>query len=247
MSTRVTQILIIILLLYNGGFWSVADAEEQQVSLYNQVIAKLERLNPGTSIDVIMATEKERYEIGEPFELRFQLSEDCYVIIMHIAADGEIAFLVPNVSTIDHKVEGKRIYSTLQDFNLPIKASSPQGIEVINLFCSPKKFDLFQADFKQTPFYTITREDEQRLKDLLARLDKLENAEWSGTSVQFRVGPEPPLLNVTSRSSTTSPSKKIGAIIPPIATTGTSGKKALFPPIGTTGTTGHSESPLGTD
>jgi hypothetical protein len=98
---------------------------------------------------------------------------------------------------------------------------------VINLFCSAEKVQLFETTFEQPPFYTISKDDEEELKQLIARLDRFKDVEWSGSSVKVLIGPQ-------SRAVP----RKYGAL-PPVGTTGTAGK--FFPPIGTTGTAGKQE------
>jgi hypothetical protein len=60
-------------------------------------------------------------------------------------------------------------------------------------------------------------------------LEKLPQQSWAGTSTSFVIGKPKP---------TTRGIKKFGAV-PPIGSTGTTGKGIrFFPPIGSTGTTG---------
>lgn len=224
--------------------------DEPEKSLYEQVIEKLEILTPGETIDVRMGTEKEEYLTGDPFEVRFQVSEDCYIALMDIGAVtkdvqgnivyGDITFLIPSFKLTENKVEGGRVYSTVYDFDIPIKVAPPAGYETVNIFCSPEKFDLFDADFDQEGVYTIRPDDTERLQQLLARLEQLEEQEWSGTSVSFFI--DDPQLRGAARDvmdafkeETQKRRRRFGAL-PPIGATGTTGK--FFPPIGATGTTG---------
>lgn len=87
-------------------------------------------------------------------------------------------------------------------------------------------------------FYVITPDDKERLQGLLNTLQKLEEAEWSGSSLKIQIGP-PEAFALISGTQRGVP-KKFGAI-PPISATGTSGK--FFPPLKTTGTTGKQLSP----
>jgi len=157
--------------------------------LYQQLMENLESLTSGDTIDVRMGVEKERYDIGDPFEMRFQVNKDVYIILMHISADGSITFLAPNRLVPDTRIEGGRIYSTLHDFGMKLRVELPYGIDTINLFCSTEKIDLFEADFEKESFYTVHPDDEERLKKLLNSLDQLKNYEWSGNSVLIRIGP----------------------------------------------------------
>ena len=97
---------------------------------------------------------------------------------MDISPDGTISFLTPNAQFSNNKMEADRVYSTLADLKLPLKTAKPTGYETLTLFCSAEKIKLFDANYDENGFYTITKPDEARLQALLARLDLLENAEW---------------------------------------------------------------------
>jgi hypothetical protein len=210
-------------------FLSASGAQEGGENLlYQQLMEKLESLTPGEDIEVKMGTEKEQYEVGDLFEVRFQTNKDCYVVLMDISSAhkdtyGDITFLLPNSKFPENKIEAGRVYSTLYDFGMNMTVAPPYGLEVINLFCSTEKIDLFEADFEQESFYKIQYDDDERLTALSDRLDQLKQTEWSGNSVKVQIG--------ISRSMP----RKHGAL-PPIGSTGTTGK--FFPPIGSTGTTG---------
>ncbi len=206
----------------------------QITDLYQQVLEKLEALTPGKTIELRMGTEKDQYEFGDPFELRFWVSQDCYVVLMDISRSQlettRITFLLPNGQFPDNKIKGSNVYSTVHDFGMNMKVAPPEGVDTINLFCSIEKIDLFKADFKKEPYYTIKSYDEDRLKKLLESLDRLKNYEWSGGSVMIRI-------SSGGRSLSIGPTGTTGKL-PPIGATGTTGK--FFPPIGATGTTGKS-------
>lgn len=235
MMKKITSVYIILslcsmLLLHAIG----VEAEMKTFSpAYKTLMDKLENLTPGEAIDVKIGTEFEEYKVGDPFEMRFMVSQACYVVLMDISTNGDITFIAPSVVMLDNKVEGERVYSTLSDFNMNIKVAPPGGIETINILCSPEKFDLFEHDFEQEPLYTVKTHDEERIKKLLASLAQLEQLEWAGNSISFLI--KDPQVGARGSFS------KKGGILPPIGSTGTTGK--FFPPIGSTGTTGKSALP----
>jgi len=216
----------------NGAGWSANP-------LYDQVLEKLQRLQPGQTIDIEMGTAKDLYAIGDMFELRFQVSQPSYVILMHIAADDTITFLAPSQWVPDTRLQANKVYSTGVPFQprseynwgLPIQVSPPGGTETLNLFCSPKKIELFPTALQNEPLYTIRPDDHDRLQDLLRRLEQFSQAEWAGKSVQITIPIPTPLSGQTRNFA---PPRK-GALSG-IESTGTAEK--FFPPIGTTGTTG---------
>jgi len=243
-------ILAIGLLVCGFFLWSASAAQEAQINpAYQQLIEKLGSLQPGKTIEVNMWMQKDQYNLKEPIEIRFQASKDCYWILMDVSPDRSIAFLAPSYYVRDNRIKGSKVYSTganssptseaekLYDFGLKITAAPPGGMETIYLFCSPEKITLFEADFQETQFYTITPDDEKRLKALVVGLDQLQQSEWSGSSVQIHIGPKSKAKFDTRGAAKEIP-RKFGAL-PPIGSTGTTGK--FFPPIGSTGTTGKTD------
>jgi hypothetical protein len=241
-------------IILSWGIFLLPGLEAQNVPanpVYEQVIEKLENLSPGKTIEVQIGTEKEEYKAGESVELRFQTSKDCYVVLMNIAAAeqepkngeskyGEISFLLPYSKARDNRIKGGRVYSTLHDFELAMKASPPYGYGTINIFCSPEKIVLFEPDFGQEEmFYTIKPDETDRLQALLNRLDQLQQSEWSGSSVSFLIKKDQGRLQEWLGGSISSLMKKNQEASPKfgaIQTSGTSEK--FFPPIGSTGSTG---------
>ena len=230
MGRNKLYLCMLLFLLFNlVSLCPLTEAQEAGFSsAYEELMDRLENLTPGETIEVNMGTEKDQYDLDDPFEIRFQVSKESYIILMHISSKGDITFIAPSAQVPDNKVEAQRVYSTLQDFEMNIKIAPPTGVEIINIFSSTEKIDLFDADFTTEPFYTISKDNEERIKSLISRLDQLNDLEWSGTSVQILIGQKPV---ATSRAV----SRKFGAI-PPVGTTGTAGK--FFPPVGTTGSAG---------
>jgi len=251
MRKHVFCIVAMVLLACGFFLWSVSGAQEAKINpAYQQVIEKLGSLQPGKTIAVNMGTQKEQYDFGEPFEIRFMASQESYIMLMHISAEGTITFFAPSRQIPPNtRIKEGKVYSTgvypgpkseeekLYDFGLKLTTARPGGTETINLFCSTKKIDLFTADFEKEPFYTIAPSDEKRLQALSDRLDQLQQSEWSGGSIKIKIGPElKPKFDV--RAAAKQISRKFGAL-PPISSTGTTGK--FFPPIGSTGTTGKTD------
>ncbi len=214
---------------------SAGEAEMKTFSpAYGELMTMLENFRPENSIDVNIGTEFEEYKIGDPFEMRFMTSEACYIVLMNISSGGDITFITPSAVMPDNKVDGGRVYSTRSDFDMDIKVAAPEGIETINIFCSSEPLDLFHYDGEKEPLYTIKSSDEVRLTKLIENLKRLEQIDWSGNSVSFKIT-DP----ASTRRTRAIFRKRGGGALLPIGSTGTTGK--FFPPIGTTGTTGKSE------
>jgi hypothetical protein len=193
-----------------------AQQESTENPAYEKLMQTLESLKPAESIEVRMGTEKEEYSLGDDFEIRFQVSQESYITLMDISPEGDITFIMPSIKVQDNHVEADQVYSTLEHFELPMKIAPPTGYETVNLFCTTEEFAFFDSNFEQEPFYTIKKDDEERLNALIDRLEKLSGITWSGTSVQF-------FIRSSTRSAAPPTSRKFGAI-PPIDSTGTTGR-----------------------
>ena len=236
------MISIIGCLLF-GGFMT-AHAESPQFSeTYNKVMDKLENLNCGESFTAVMETEKTEYDLGSPLEIRLQSEQACYLTLMDISTNGDIAFLVPSGIVPDNKIEPERTYSTLNDFKLDMKVAKPGGYEKVNLFCTAEPFAFFDADFQKEAVYTIPSQDETRLTALLKRLEELEKQEWAGkltwtgSSVSFLIKGR---ANIPGGAKGLTKGLPKRGMLPGAPSTGTQGKR-LFPPAPSTGTAGHTD------
>jgi hypothetical protein len=215
MGKKVLFMLVTVLLICNVCFWGKAEEGRIEFSpTYLNVIDKLEGLTPGRTITVNMGVQKERYKAGETFEIRFEVSKDCYITLMYLNSTGTIWFLIPNHWNPAPKIEGKRVYSTWYHFNVHATVVPPLTVDVFNLFCSPEKLDLLETDLEKDPFYTIHQDDEEQLTKLLDRLNQLQAIEWSGNSITIMTGAARGL----------SVSRKIGAIP-------STGSGDFFPPL----------------
>ena len=241
MKTTTYLIIATVVLCYVLGLSALAVENEETYAVYLKVLEKLEYLTPGDSIDVRMGTEKDEYFVGEPVEIRFMASETCHIILMDIGAAtknqvtgdmeyGPISFLIPYYKLPEKQIEAGYVYSTSHDLEMRIKVAHPIGYETVNLFCSPEPLDLFSPDFTKEKIYIIQPDDTERLQKLLQQLERLEQQEWSGSSVSF-------LIKDPSLGTPKDLPKKFGAL-PPIGGTGSTGKGKFWPPLGATGTTG---------
>ncbi len=199
---------------------------------HTKLMKTLENLHPTGSAEVLIAAEKEQYKPEEAFDLRFRVEEDGYIALMHISTEGDIVFFAPSY-WIPARVEGGKVYS-IKEFQIPISIAPPGGIETINLFYSKTPFNLFDADINEDrEFYQIRHDEVEKLAALTKKLEELDKYEWSGNgTVVHIINPDKVTRDLP------------GVLVPPISTTGTTGKDVLFPPIETTGSAGHSEGPV---
>lgn len=266
------QIRLLELLLIGLIGWALPGIAQESKTLipnispvYLQVLQTIEQLEAGEHIQVFLATEKDTYAVGEPFEARFAVSAESYVTLMRIATNGTLTFLTPNPQNPDGKIRANAVYSTgvvqnadmesqtAYDLGLKLFAEMPAGDEVLNLFCSTEALALFDADDMEDDLYIVRPDDEERLQALLERLHALNRTEWTGTSVAFLVQPAgsvmpAPAAGVSEKKigSEKSLLRKKSALIPePGAAKRIRRKFGALWPMGGTGTTGKMFPPPG--
>ena len=244
-----------------SGLLSAAHAEQPAAqpefsNAYNNVMDKLEQLQPSQHAAVALETDKDAYYIGEPLEIRFKSENACYLTLMEISTNGDLVFLMPNKEHPESKIEAARVYSTRDDFKIEARAAASPGVEAVNLFCTAEPFAFFKADFQKEPTYTIRSQDKKRLRTLLGRLNKLEKQTWAGNSALVIIQSPAPVLNEGPVAAPPAPTEEKGGakgpttmffmmpnkrgMLPGAPTSGTAGKR-LFPPAPTTGTAGHTD------
>lgn len=226
MKTQAMQILVGCLVFSMLAIPLFGEDNDVDYSMYEQVLEALEDLQPGSSLEVRLGTEKDVYTIGEPFEVRFMVSDACHMVLMDIGASsgetegappqyGPIMFLAPSYKAVDNRLEPGKVYSTLYDFDLKFRVAPPSGYETVNMFCSPEPLELFEPDFEEEPLYTIMPDDTEKLAKLLENLQILKQQEWAGSSVSF--------LITENQGARAALPKKFGKL-KPLGGTGTTGK-----------------------
>jgi hypothetical protein len=70
----------------------------------------LDLKNPNPSFKIELRTDKERYQEGDPFIIRFKSEKDCYLILVAIDPTGTPTVLYPWQSSQPRKVEGGKEY-----------------------------------------------------------------------------------------------------------------------------------------
>lgn len=164
---------------------------------------------------------KARFAIGERFEARFRSDTACYAALVHIGLtdQGDILILLPNQDFPSVRLNAGEVYSTAQNFSIPLTAGKPRGFEVMNLLCSEQPLDLFPETGRFVQGYAIiTPDDDAGLQYLLNGLQHAASGRFGGSSLVLEIG-----------GGTRALPKKFGRL-KPMGGTGTTGK--FFLPVG---------------
>lgn len=132
--------------------------------------------------------EKDRLRIGDTAKVLFRVDRDCYVTIFNFSTDGTIAVLFPNRYQPGNAAKAGRTYEIpAEDGGYKIRARGPAGIERLKLFATSRDVPLYERDYSQAPFGTVTDGDQTSLRGLQAVLDEMGTSDWAEISCEFLI------------------------------------------------------------
>jgi len=123
---------------------------------------------------------------GEAVHIFYSVSEDAYVYIFSIAADGSVTLLLPNATLPDNFAQAGRAYQfppvdspiRLKAMFLPdFKGDSAE--ERIKIVATRKKEPLLPLGFKEGVFHVYDEKSTGMIGDLVRRLNQMELADWT--------------------------------------------------------------------
>jgi hypothetical protein len=129
---------------------------------------------------------------GEEVEIFYTVSEDAYVYLFSIAADGSVTLLLPNAAMPDHFTKAGKAHRfpppgsgiQLKAVFLPnSKATSVE--ERIKLVATRKKEPLLALGFKEGMFQVYDEKSTGMINDLVRRLSLLDVSDWTEASAVY--------------------------------------------------------------
>jgi len=134
------------------------------------------------------ATGVPAYRIGEFVMLHFVADRDCYVTIFDFTTSASIHVLFPNSFARDNKVKAGREYTIPDEqAGFKIRVIDPPGIERLKLFATTKDIPLFEEDYSQESFRSVTSDNYSVSRDLQAVIDSLEENAWAESHLELRI------------------------------------------------------------
>jgi len=133
-------------------------------------------------------TEIPAYRIGDFVTLHFVAERDCYVTIFDFTTSGSIHVLFPNSFIPDNKVKAGREYVFPDEqAGFKIRVKGPPGIERLKLFATTKDIPLFEEDYSQESFRSVTDDNYNVPRDLQAVIESLEKNAWAESHLELRI------------------------------------------------------------
>ncbi len=137
---------------------------------------------------------KEILREGEEAKIFYQAQEDCYVYIFSVADDGSVTLLLPNAFSRDNHVKARTAYEfpppggalRLEAHFLPAH-DGKYAEERLKLIATREKEDLIPLGFREGTSVVYDARSTGMINDLVKRLGRLDPADWSETSVAYRI------------------------------------------------------------
>ena len=128
------------------------------------------------------------YRIGEFVTLHFVAERDCHVTVFDFTTSGSIHVLFPNSFMPDNKVKAGREYAFPDaQAGFKIRVKGPPGIERLKLFATTKDIPLFEEDYSQESFRSVTSDSYSVSRDLQAVINSLEENAWAESHLELRI------------------------------------------------------------
>jgi hypothetical protein len=131
---------------------------------------------------------------GEETKILYQAEDNCYVYIFSVADDGSVTLLLPNAFFRDNRLKGKTAYEfpppgsplRLEAHSIPARDNA-YAEERVKLIVTREKEDLIPLGFREGIRQVYDARSTGMISDFVKRLSRLDPADWSETSVSYRI------------------------------------------------------------
>jgi len=166
-----------------------SDWDAKDRNLYRiKIKALIEPVYPekGEGLSAKLSLSETDLKEGDEINIFYQVSEDSYVYIFSIAADGSVTLLLPNSNMPDNFTRAGMAYQ-FPPANSPIhlkamflpnhrEASAEEKIKII---ATRKKEELLSIGFKEGIFQVYDAKSTGMISDLVRRLNQIELTDWT--------------------------------------------------------------------
>ena len=174
-----------------------SDWDAKERNLYRiKIKALIEPVYPekGEGLSAKLSLSETDLKEGDEINIFYQVSEDSYVYIFSIAADGSVTLLLPNSNMPDNFTRAGRAYQFppadslihLKSMFLPNhkEASAEERIKII---ATRKKEELLSIGFKEGIFQVYDAKSTGMISDLVRRLNQIELTDWTEATAVYNL------------------------------------------------------------
>jgi hypothetical protein len=172
-----------------------SDWDAKDRNLYRvKIKALIEPVYPekGEGLSIKLSLSKTDLKEGEEVKIFYQVSEDSYVYIFSIAADGSVTLLLPNSNMTDNFTKAGRAYQFPPvDSRIHLKAmflpnhKEISAEEKIKIIATRKKEGLLSIGFKEGIFQVYDAKSTGMISDLVRRLNQIELTDWAEATAAY--------------------------------------------------------------
>jgi len=169
------------------------DAKER--NLYKvKIKALVEPVYPekGGGLSAKLHLSKTDLKEGDDVKIFYSVSEDAYVYIFSIAADGSVTLLLPNANMPDNFTRAGRAHQfPPADSRIQLKAmflpnhKEASAEERIKIVATRNKEELLPLGFKEGNFQVYDEKSTGMISDLVRRLNQIELTDWTEATVVY--------------------------------------------------------------
>lgn len=172
-----------------------SDWDKKERMLYRvKIKALVEPVYPeeGEGISVKLSLSKTELKEGDEAKIFYQVSNDSYVYIFSIAADGSVTLLLPNSNIPDNYTKQKVAHQfPPSDSRIHLKAMFLPGHkeasaeEKIKIIATRQKENLLPLGFKEGAFQVYDAKSTGMISDLVRRLNQIEPTDWTEATAVY--------------------------------------------------------------
>jgi hypothetical protein len=172
--------------------WDAKDRNLYRISIK----ALIEPVYPekGEGLSAKLSLSKTDLKEGEEVNIFYQVSEDSYVYIFSIAADGSVTLLLPNSNMPDNFTRAGRAYQfPPTDSPIHLKAmflpnhKEASAEEKIKIIATRNKEELLSIGFKEGIFQVYDAKSTGMIGDLVRRLNQIELTDWTEATAFYTI------------------------------------------------------------
>jgi hypothetical protein len=148
----------------------------------------------GEGLSAKLSLSKTELKEGDEVQIFYQVSNDSYVYIFSIAADGSVTLLLPNANVPDHFTKAEKAHQfPPKDSSIHLKAmflpeyKGASAEERIKIIATRRKEELLSLGFKEGVFQVYDSKSTGMISDLVRKLHQLEPTDWAEATAVYTI------------------------------------------------------------